>query len=237
MQRRRQVDAVNRESHSRSLWRGRAARSLAAVPLGYFEAAMHPKGPKHVRDPGTSQSPASNDDHNLLHRVGGSLPSLLWRASLLAGEGRACRSTVARASVVDGPRIGAMHTCALASAAAGEGRRDPKPRTRSRLHVLAAYADRSGVEGHLLKRGTAAVFRPTDMTLFEAERIQLAQLLLQDNVHPLRYISSCITLHCEQLMFALQTKEQQVTQLTLVTSCLLPPHSTLQRPGPFALFS
>jgi hypothetical protein len=87
-QRQRQMDAVYREGHTRMPWRGKGNRSLAAVPLGFLDATAHGRGSgKHVRDPSAPEGPEAADEHNLLHRVGGSLPSLRWRAALLAREG------------------------------------------------------------------------------------------------------------------------------------------------------
>ncbi len=94
--RHRQAEALKSESTARVPWRGRGHRSLATVPLGFVDAVQSGRS-SHRRSSDTGNAGEGADCHGednvMFHRAGGSLPSLRWRAALLAREGvwRLCR--------------------------------------------------------------------------------------------------------------------------------------------------
>jgi hypothetical protein len=90
------------------------------------------------------------------------------------------------------------------------------------LMACPAFSDRKEVKAYLAEMAKAANvvvrFREeaeNELAIDDAERNALAQLLLQDNVHPLRYITKSTIIHCDRVAFALQTKEGQVRSLGL----------------------
>ncbi len=85
--------------------------------------------------------------------------------------------------------------------------------------VGTGFADQKEVKDYLKSmarlRGVQVSFREeaqVELALDDSEREVLAQLLLQDNVHPLRYVAKALVVHCDQAVFALQTKEGQVRE-------------------------
>jgi hypothetical protein len=84
------MEALQAENSKGVAWLGKSHRSLAAVPFNFVEATLKPLG-RHDRVTSHAQAPdsgAADDPMGLLHRVGGSLPSLRWRTALLAREGQ-----------------------------------------------------------------------------------------------------------------------------------------------------
>jgi hypothetical protein len=105
--------------------------------------------------------------------------------------------------------------------------------------LCAAFCMQKEVKAYLVEMakasGVPVKFREDaaeELVMEDMERCVLAHLLLSDNVHPLRYVSSVSIVHCDHVVFALETKEGQVRCLTCLPSklCSLSIRCLLQSP-------